>query len=48
MGLTGDWNAVERLDDEMLVNAIAQVGRSMAAPSRPCLKRKRCPAAPSC
>jgi Lon protease-like protein len=25
MGLTVDWEAVERLDDEMLVNAIAQV-----------------------
>lgn len=25
MGLTVDWDAVERLDDEMLVNAIAQV-----------------------
>jgi uncharacterized protein len=25
MGLTVDWNAVERLDDELLVNAIAQV-----------------------
>jgi Lon protease-like protein len=25
MGLTVDWSAVERLDDEMLVNAIAQV-----------------------
>lgn len=25
MGLTVDWGAVERLDDEMLVNAIAQV-----------------------
>ena len=25
MGLTVDWTAVERLDDEMLVNAIAQV-----------------------
>lgn len=25
MGLTVDWNAVERLEDEMLVNAIAQV-----------------------
>ncbi|RST29739.1 ATP-dependent protease [Sphingomonas ginkgonis] len=25
MGLTVDWNAVNRLDDEMLVNAIAQV-----------------------
>jgi len=25
MGLAVDWNAVSRLDDEMLVNAIAQV-----------------------
>ena len=25
MGLTVDWSAVGRLDDEMLVNAIAQV-----------------------
>ena len=25
MGLAVDWNAVNRLDDEMLVNAIAQV-----------------------
>jgi Lon protease-like protein len=25
LGLTVDWNAVSRLDDEMLVNAIAQV-----------------------
>ena len=52
LGLAVDWDAVTRLDDEMLVNAIAQVapfdiGAKQALLEQPTLDRARRPARPA-
>ena len=46
-GYSVDWDAVARLDDESLVNGIAQIAPFDAAPSRRCWKRPISSTAPS-